>query len=83
MPAKESDLDEIALDQSGNRKKLNQKQLDDIRATGEFEVESKYFPGKYHRWELAKWLQKGHIKSTQTLYQVIFIFFYFNILLLI
>lgn len=62
------DLDEIASDTSGKRKKLSKTQLESIKKQGNFEVESKNFPGMNHRWQLARWLQKGYENSNISLY---------------
>lgn len=36
-----------------------------------FEVESAHFPGKTHKWVLARWLQKGYSLSNKTLFSVL------------
>jgi hypothetical protein len=62
------ELEELAFDSQHKRIKLNKTQLKQIRAKGEFEVESKNFPGKAHKWRLAKWLQKGSESSNGSFY---------------
>jgi len=61
------ELDAVSTDSKGEPKKLNQSQLESVRMTGEFEVESVQFAGQKHTWRLSQLLQKGSARSTQTL----------------
>ena len=60
------ELEEISVDSSGQRKKLTKDQLESIKKNGSFEVPSANFPDKYHKWKLAKWLQKGSTKTNSS-----------------
>ncbi len=65
-----NELDELSIDPSTRRpKKLNHQQLESIKKNGSFEVASAHFPGKFHRWQLAKFLQKGYDRSNETFFQ--------------
>lgn len=57
----------IALNARGELRKLSYQQLESIRHTGEFEVDSLEFPGQKHRWILTQLLIKGKTKSHSTL----------------
>ncbi|XP_013411124.1 uncharacterized protein LOC106174227 isoform X2 [Lingula anatina] len=61
------ELDEVAMDESGEAKKLNEKQLQDVWHYGEFEVDSIHFPGQVHRWRLTQLLQKGSQRARESL----------------
>lgn len=62
------ELEAVATDSKGEQKKLNHAQLESIRRTGEFQVDSVQFSGQKHTWRLSQILQKGSDKSTETLY---------------
>ena len=64
------ELDEIAIDQNGRTKRLSKEQLESIKKSGEFEVDSLHFPGKKHKWVLAKWLQDGYVNQNKTFFSV-------------
>ncbi|XP_041363220.1 uncharacterized protein LOC121378908 [Gigantopelta aegis] len=61
------ELEEVAKNKAGNLKKLNDKQLASIWNKGEFEVDSIHFPGQVHKWRLSQLLQKGTVRSHDTL----------------
>ncbi|XP_018330268.1 uncharacterized protein LOC108740446 isoform X2 [Agrilus planipennis] len=54
-------------DKYGKPKRLNCQQLESIRRIGEFEVDSLNFPGQQHRWKLSEFLQKGTVRSRDSL----------------
>ncbi|ESO09434.1 hypothetical protein HELRODRAFT_168417 [Helobdella robusta] len=60
------ELEQVARDSKGNMKKLNRKQLMNIRNMGEFEVESINFPGQAHKWRLNLLLQKGFYRTHES-----------------
>lgn len=60
------ELKAIALDSHGRQKFLSGEQLESIRKTGEFEVDSLEFPSQKHKWLLNSILIKGHEKSYET-----------------
>ena len=62
------ELDKLARDDTGERKKLTKDQLESIRKNGYFDVESAAHPGKYHRWELTKCLQNGYANTNSTFF---------------
>jgi len=62
------ELEAVATDSKGEPKKLNHAQLESIRRTGEFQVDSVQFSGQKHTWRLSQILQKGADRSTETLY---------------
>ena len=62
------ELEAVATDSKGEPKKLNHAQLESIRRTGEFQVDSVQFSGQKHTWRLSQILQKGSDRSTDTLY---------------
>lgn len=65
------ELEEISVDRiTGKTKRLNKQQLESIKREGKFEVESQHFPGKTHKWVLARWLQKGYKNSNESFYSV-------------
>ena len=55
----EDELHNLSLDEKGNRKKLSDEQLNQIRKTGKFSVNSQMFEGKKHVWEISNFLQRG------------------------
>ncbi|KAK2155090.1 hypothetical protein LSH36_249g00040 [Paralvinella palmiformis] len=61
------ELEEVARDENGRSKILNDDQMHSIRRRGEFEVKSKNFPGQVHRWRLTLLLQKGIERAHNTL----------------
>ena len=63
-----NEMDALAVDEEGKKKPLDQIQLDSISKRGEFDVLSHAFPGKSHTWRLAKWLQKGYVKSNESFF---------------
>ncbi len=63
-----NELNQLAKGPNGGFKKLNQEQLNSIRKNGTFDVPSANFPGKFHRWQVHNFLQKGYERSTQGLY---------------
>ncbi len=66
------ELDEIAFDPTINKnKRLNREQLESIKKTGQFDVDSLHFPGKKHTWVLTKLLQDGYENSNKIFYQTL------------
>ena len=63
-----NELEAVATDSKGEPKKLSHGQLESLRRTGEFQVDSIQFSGQKHTWRLSQLLQKGSEKSTQTLH---------------
>ncbi|XP_064624711.1 uncharacterized protein LOC135486100 isoform X2 [Lineus longissimus] len=61
------ELEEVAMDANGEPKKLSEKQLEDVKTYGEFEVDSINFPGQIHKWRLTMLLQKGTDRSRDSL----------------
>src|SRR5205085_2934498 len=57
----------LAIDELGNQLYLNQDQLQQIRRTGEFTVESQEFPDQVYRWAINIGFQKGTDKIKDTL----------------
>lgn len=61
------ELDAVAVDSSGEPRRLTGKQLESLRERGEFEVPSLNFPGQTHKWRLSGLLQKGRERTRATL----------------
>ncbi|KAK9508814.1 hypothetical protein O3M35_006279 [Rhynocoris fuscipes] len=61
------ELDAVAIDTSGEPRRLTAKQLEALKEKGEFEVPSLNFPGQVHRWKLSALLQKGTENTHDTL----------------
>ncbi|XP_073996983.1 uncharacterized protein isoform X2 [Rhodnius prolixus] len=61
------ELDAVAIDTSGEPRRLTAKQLEALRERGEFEVPSLNFPGQVHRWRLSALLQRGALNTHDTL----------------
>lgn len=61
------ELDAVAIDTSGEPRRLTGKQLEALREKGEFEVPSLNFPGQVHRWRLSALLQRGILNTHETL----------------
>ena len=64
-----NELEAVSTDSKGTPKKLNHSQLESLRSSGEFQVDSVQFNGQKHTWRLSKLLQKGSDRSKETLYQ--------------
>ena len=64
-----NELEAVATDSKGEPKKLSSGQLEMIRRSGEFQVESVQFSGQKHTWRLSSVLQKGSDRSTQTFHK--------------
>ena len=62
------ELEAVATDSKGEPKKLNGAQLESIRLTGEFQVESVQFAGQKHSWRLSGLLQAGTDRALATLH---------------
>ncbi|CAG0922066.1 unnamed protein product [Notodromas monacha] len=62
------ELQEVALNSHNEPKHLTYANLDSIQNSGEFEVDSVRFPGHVHRWKLSQILQKGRMKTRETLF---------------
>lgn len=56
----QDELNKLATDEFGNRKRLTEEQLEEISKSGKFKVKSEMFEGKDHVWQLTKFLQKGN-----------------------
>ena len=54
------ELRELATGEDGSLKKLNDKQLQEVRRNGTFSVPSKNFPGATHCWKITQFLQRGN-----------------------
>nr|XP_024217346.1 uncharacterized protein LOC106677266 isoform X2 [Halyomorpha halys] len=61
------ELDAVAIDTSGEPRRLTAKQLEALRERGEFEVPSLNFPGQVHRWRLSGLLQRGVLNTHEAL----------------
>ncbi|XP_046659884.1 uncharacterized protein LOC124353884 isoform X2 [Homalodisca vitripennis] len=61
------ELDAVAVDSSGEPRRLTGKQLESLRERGEFEVPSLNFAGQTHKWRLSGLLQKGCERSRAAL----------------
>ena len=66
-PRSIQELVNLATDENGRRKKLNETQLAEIRETGRFRVNSEVFPGKAHVWQLSTFLATGKHKLRESL----------------
>ena len=64
-----NELEAVSTDSKGAPKKLNHSQLESLRSSGEFQVDSVQFTGQKHTWRLSKILQKGADRSRETLYK--------------
>ena len=64
-----NELEAVATDSKGAPKKLNHSQLESLRSSGEFQVDSVQFTGQKHTWRLSKILQKGSDRSQETMYK--------------
>lgn len=53
---------------TGNNKRLDSKQLKNLRQQGEFTVPSQNFPGQDHKWRVTSLLQKGTHKIKESFY---------------
>jgi hypothetical protein len=62
-----NELREVSHDDHSVPKRLTFQQLDSVRASGEFEVDSVRFPGQKHRWLLSQVLIKGKQKTRETM----------------
>ena len=49
----------LAKDERHRSRRLNNRQLLQLRNYGQFEVESRDFPGQQHCWRISSYLQKG------------------------
>ena len=58
-----NELRELATGEDGSLKRLNHKQLQEIRQKGTFSVLSKNFPGATHCWKITQFLQRGNEPS--------------------
>lgn len=63
------ELESLSIDASGKPVKLNAEQLDQIRRTATFDVASKNFPGKFHRWQIVNYAQQGWEKADAIMYK--------------
>jgi hypothetical protein len=61
------ELELVAVDGKGEPRKLSDKQLTSVREMGQFDVDSIHFPGQVHTWRLTQLLQKGTIRSQNSL----------------
>ena len=64
-----NELEAVSTDSKGAPKKLNHSQLESLRSSGEFQVDSVQFSGQKHTWRLSKILQKGSDRSKETMYK--------------
>ena len=64
-----NELEAVSTDSKGAPKKLNHSQLESLRSSGEFQVDSVQFTGQKHTWRLSKILQKGSDRSKETMYK--------------
>ena len=64
-----NELEAVSTDSKGAPKKLNHSQLESLRSSGEFQVDSVQFTGQKHTWRLSKILQKGSERSKETMYK--------------
>ncbi|CAF1379311.1 unnamed protein product, partial [Didymodactylos carnosus] len=64
-----NELETLSTNPNGSSKSLNDEQLKAVKQTGEFEVNSIYFPGQRHRWRLSKLLQSGIQTANQTFFK--------------
>lgn len=60
---KPEDAEPVARDAKGRPPTFTRDQLHCIRELGEFEVESRAFPGQKHRWRLSSVVQSGRARS--------------------
>lgn len=67
----DDELEELAVDFDGKRKRLSKEQLNSIWKTGEFDVPSLNFPGQTHKWRLTKLLQVGTERSNKDFYNML------------
>ena len=58
-----NELRALATGEDGSLKRLNQKQLQEIRRKGTFSVPSQNFPGATHCWKITQFLQRGNEPS--------------------
>ncbi|KAG8185351.1 hypothetical protein JTE90_005478 [Oedothorax gibbosus] len=63
------ELNIVSLDAKGDPQPLTKKQLQNVKESGVFEVESMNFPGQVHKWQLSQLLQKGVKNIHDTLLQ--------------
>lgn len=61
------EADAVARDAKGRPPRLDQAQLRSIREHGEFEVGSRAFPGRTHRWRLSRAVQSGRVGAQRAL----------------
>ncbi|VDM32366.1 unnamed protein product [Hydatigera taeniaeformis] len=57
----------LAKDEQHKSRRLNSKQLLQLRNYGRFDVESRDFPGHQHSWHICSGLQKGRVRILATL----------------
>ncbi|CAF1139101.1 unnamed protein product [Rotaria sordida] len=64
-----NELEAVSTNPDGSSLKLNEEQLQTVKQTGEFEVNSVHFPGQHHRWRLSKLLQSGIQTANDVFYK--------------
>ncbi|CAF0727699.1 unnamed protein product [Didymodactylos carnosus] len=64
-----NELEQVATNENNSLKKLTVDQLESVKKSGEFEVDSNYFPGQKHRWALSALLQTGTEKAHAIFYK--------------
>lgn len=63
------ELEALAKDELGRLRKLRSEEIESIRECGHFTVHSRKYPGHYHTWKVANWLQIGQ-KNIETSLQL-------------
>ncbi len=62
----DEDLYSLSVGADGRRRKLDADQLQQVRQSGTFDVESRSFPGMHHRWQISSIWQNGRDRIQQT-----------------